>query len=56
MITITAEDVHDITVDTTKYETRIDIIDARGSTSRMEMSRPDAELLLERLQGALNKV
>jgi hypothetical protein len=56
MITRNIEDVKDIKVDATRYEVNIEIEDIRGSTNRDTYTRADAELLLERLQGALNKV
>lgn len=56
MTTITVEDIHDISIFATIHETIIDIKDIRGSTSRIEMSRDDAELLMERLHEVFQKV
>lgn len=56
MVTYTIDDVHDITIDITVHTTTVDIKDIRGSTARIELSRDDAELLVERLHEALSKV
>ena len=56
MTTFVIEDVHDITIDITVHTTTVDIKDIRGSTARIELSRDDAELLVERLHEALSKV
>ena len=44
------EGVHDIKVDTNKYETEITFKNYQGETAIIELARKDAELLLERLQ------
>jgi hypothetical protein len=56
MTTIRIEDIHDISIDTSRYEVEIDIKDIRGSTIRVELKKDDAELLNERLHKALNKL
>jgi hypothetical protein len=56
MNTIAIEDVHDIDVDTTRTETKIDFMNFQGAVTEIELSRKDAELLLERLHEALRKV
>jgi stress-induced morphogen len=57
MITIRIDGIHDIDVDICGDTAAIDIKTERGQeTTRIEMHRMDAELLSERLTGALNKV
>jgi hypothetical protein len=56
MLTISIENVHDITVSTSQTETVILFHDRRGSDVRLEMSRNDAEFLIARLQEAFRKI
>lgn len=56
MTTIRIEDIHDISIDTSRYEVEIDIKDIRGSTTRIVLEAIDAELLLERLQEKIKQV
>lgn len=56
MLTISIENVHDITVSTSQTEISILFHDRRGSDVRLEMSRNDVEFLLKRLREALGKI
>jgi hypothetical protein len=56
MTTIGIEDVHDITIDVSRTEVKIDVRARNGGYTRFEMSMDDAELLYERLGEALRKI
>ena len=56
MLTLNFENVHDISVDTSRTETTVSFRDRRGSYVDLKMTYCDARLLEERLREALGKV
>jgi phosphotransferase system IIB component len=54
--TITIGDTKNINVTVTRCGVEINFDNIKESTTRLELERADAELLLVRLQDALNKV
>jgi hypothetical protein len=56
MLTQNFENVHDISVDTSRTETTVSFRDRRGSDVDWKMTYWDAKLLEERLREALGKV
>jgi hypothetical protein len=57
MTTIGIEDVHDIRVEASRYEVKTDYIGKTGNIiARVEMSRDDKELEIQRTMEALRKV
>ena len=55
MITIVIENIHDIIITTSQVETTISFRDRRGSDADIEMSRLDAEFLLQQLWETLKR-
>lgn len=56
MTTIGIEDVHDIQVEASRTETKTDYIGKNGNViARVEMSRADKELEIQRTMEALRK-
>ena len=51
---ISIETAKRISVYTGRLETRIDFEDMNGSTTRLELTRPNAEVLLSELQHVLS--
>ena len=56
MVTIAIEDIRNINVSTSNYGTEIDFENILHSTTRIELTRYDAELLRDKLSEALNKL
>lgn len=56
MVAIEFENIHDISVDTSRTETTVSFRDRRGSDVDLKMTYCDARLLEERLREALRKV